>query len=615
MNDNSQTSFPHLRLGVLHYHWLRCGVTTVVNNALRAVIAHIPCDHLEIDLISSDANQPHSQTMIDDLCQWATQVHPGRCSINPIELPQLAYHDTPANDRDQLFTEAGEFADTLLNSLALHRSTVDNPYVLHLHNTNLGKNPRLTLALKLLADRLESEQLPAWILYQIHDFAEDNRPACWAALKTCSGTDDPQLAIEMMYPVSTRIHWATINSADRRRLLSLPVLPEGVTVLPNAVDSETFAAPALSQMSTDQLSELSLPPADYARDLTNRISHFAQANGYCFGPVRKILLAPIKILRRKNVAESILLLQALNHQDDCWQLLITLGANSPADITYSQALGNFVRQHQLPVTIGFGSDVLKAGHQRIIEDSRVLSYSLIDMLALADAVVTTSVQEGFGYVFHEPWLAGKPLIGRNIPRVTADFTAEGMQLDHLYDHLLIPKAMLGTRWDDLRQTYVEKLNPARAAMGLDPYPAAEAADLIDRRKTCVCPPDNPPDPHNHPNPPIRIDFADLDLSSQLYILQQVKEDPSLLLQLLWTDASRRPLSHWSNTDISDIIDNNREIVTRRYNLELFGRRLAALFEDGCRRVKDAAPRQPSSKRSNEAILAESLAIDNLRLLA
>lgn len=612
MTSRPQKPIPRLRLGVLHYHWRRCGVTTVVNNALRAVIAHVPCDHLEIDLISSDAGQSHSRTMLDGLRRFAQQFRPESCIINAVELPTLAYNDTPAATRSALFDQASHLTDLLLGSLRLKCSTADNPYILHVHNANLGKNPRLTLALKLLADRIASDHLPVRILYQMHDFAEDKRPDCWAALKNCSGSSDPELAVEMMYPASRHIHWVTINSADRQRLLSVPLAPKSITVLPNAVDVETFQAPPLSEMSAAQLRELSLPQTDYTADLKHRIATFAQTQGFHFNADRKILLAPIKTIRRKNVAESVLLLRALNHQDDRWQLLITLQAGSPADVEYCRVLQDFVKQHQLPVTLGFGGDVLRAGHQRLIENGRVLAYSLIDMLAASDAVVTTSIQEGFGYIFHEPWLAGKPLIGRNIPRVTADFTATGLRLDHLYDHLLIRRECLVPHWDAIRQAYVKKLNSTRQAMGLPPYPLAEAAALIDRQKSYACSPSAPEDPSF---PATFVDFADLGLPEQLSVIKQLIDDDNVLSDIRWTDSNLHPLSHWQNTSISGIIGTNSQAVAASYDLEISGQRLARLFAGGWPSAADVAPRRPIYQRSNEVILAEALEIETLRLLA
>jgi hypothetical protein len=109
------------------------------------------------------------------------------------------------------------------------------------------------------------------------------------------------------------------------------------------------------------------------------------------------------------------------------------------------------------VVIGFGRKLLESGDQRTIKNNKIVSYSLVDLLAISEAVMTTSIQEGFGYVFHEPWLAGKLVFGRNIAAVTCDFVAEGLNLDHLYDHLLIPMEWLDQQGDLMCRAYCRKV--------------------------------------------------------------------------------------------------------------------------------------------------------------
>ena len=51
------------------------------------------------------------------------------------------------------------------------------------------------------------------------------------------------------------------------------------------------------------------------------------------------------------------------------------------------------------------------------------------------ALVTTSIAEGFGLAFLEPWISGSSVVGRNLPDITEDFSVE---LDHLYDRFDVP---------------------------------------------------------------------------------------------------------------------------------------------------------------------------------
>lgn len=609
-----------LRLGVLHYHLLPGGVATVIVNCLKALIAHGGYRHIHIDLISSDAGGEPGKHIADQLRRWADEHNASRCEINLIELAELGYNDAAAASRDQLRHQGQRLCDRLVQVTHLQHSALQNKYVLHAHNANLGKNPTVTLALALLAQRIERDNLPAGIVYQMHDFAEDNRPTCWQALRDCTGRGDPEFAAAMMYPDNRCVTWACINSADKERLLSVGIDPERVTVLPNAIDAQNFAAPALQEMSADQLAQLHIQPIDFAGDLKDRIGRFAAVEGFCFEAGRKILLAPVKAVRRKNITESVMLLLGLNRHEDNWQLLITLSANSPADVSYCQAIEQFVKQHRLPVVIGFGAELL-ARHERLIEGGRVCKYSLIDLMALAEAVVTTSIQEGFGYVFHEPWLAGKAVIGRNIRHLTCDFAKKGVCLDHLYDRALIRRAWLGGDWDRLREKYCQKINNIRQSLGYDKLPESQLLEAIERQKTYV------PATPNHKKTDnaeladregdwAMVDWADLDLRAQLKMLERLREQPDEHEGIVFADERLKVMSDLINQPRSQLIEDNGRAVRENYGLAAQAAalvKLLARIQQGADQASSASSRE-SVGRSNHTILTEAVRLENIHLL-
>ncbi len=73
-------------------------------------------------------------------------------------------------------------------------------------------------------------------------------------------------------------------------------------------------------------------------------------------------------------------------------------------------------------------------------------------MAAASHIITTSAAEGFGLVFLESWLHGRPLIGRNLPEITANFAERGVDLSHLADTLDIP-----IDWLDVDRFFQESL--------------------------------------------------------------------------------------------------------------------------------------------------------------
>jgi hypothetical protein len=68
---------------------------------------------------------------------------------------------------------------------------------------------------------------------------------------------------------------------------------------------------------------------------------------------------------------------------------------------------------------------------------KIEKYSVGDMYQVADLVITTSVLEGFGFAYLEPWILDRVVIGRSIPFIVTDFQTEGMKLGHLYNVLIV----------------------------------------------------------------------------------------------------------------------------------------------------------------------------------
>jgi glycosyltransferase involved in cell wall biosynthesis len=148
------------------------------------------------------------------------------------------------------------------------------------------------------------------------------------------------------------------------------------------------------------------------QEVLRKLAAFARARRFRFDPRKKILLSPMKVMVRKNNAEAIELVKRLKR----YQLIITLDASSDSDRAYSERLKRKIRRERLPVIIGVGQEL----------------ESPLPLFHIAHAILTTSKVEGFGYTFVEGWLCGKPVIGRDIPEVTEDLVAAGMDMEHFY---------------------------------------------------------------------------------------------------------------------------------------------------------------------------------------
>jgi len=184
----------------------------------------------------------------------------------------------------------------------------------------------------------------------------------------------------------TDCHYGAINSRDYNILLKAGLKKEGLHKIPNTINS-------LSVISNIEQKQ-------------NRI------------------LYPVRAIRRKNVGEAILLSLFFKKGET---LSITQPPNSPADIREYERWKTFVKKNRLSVKFDEG---LVHDFHALVRSSRF--------------IVTTSITEGFGFSFLEPWTAGKLLWGRKLPDICHDFEQKGIRLDHLYTRLKIPVDMIGS---------------------------------------------------------------------------------------------------------------------------------------------------------------------------
>ncbi len=231
------------------------------------------------------------------------------------------------------------------------------------HNYHLGKNPSFTAALMRVADHGQRN-----LLFHIHDFPECGRPANLEKL-------DAQLSVPP-YPSGPRIRYAVINERDRK-ILSEAGLDESVFLLVNPV-TLTPAAPSNPE------------------ELKTALTETCAASNPGYLPDAPILLYPVRAIRRKNILEAALLARMLHEPVN---LIVTLPGTSSQEKEYSDTIERAYKEGLIngvwcPEASG---------------DPR-LSYPML--VASCDAIVSTSVQEGFGYLFLNALHWRKPLIAR-----------------------------------------------------------------------------------------------------------------------------------------------------------------------------------------------------------
>lgn len=257
------------------------------------------------------------------------------------------------------------------------------------HNPGLGRNLLLTRELVRVC---EARRIRL-VMHQ-HDWWFENRWQRWPEMRRC-GFRTLRAVAEAVFPAAPNIVHATINRADAE-ILSRH-FPARVRWLPNPVE-RTNPPPAARVRVARRLLRESL------------------------GSDAPVWLLPCRLLRRKNAAEALLLTRWL--RPGAW-LVTTGGVSSADEVEYEAKLADAARENGWPLRLGL---LAWNGFEKA---------SLPEIMAASEAVLLTSIQEGFGLPALEAAAAGRPLIARRLPNVAPDLAAMGFRFPQSYEDIYV----------------------------------------------------------------------------------------------------------------------------------------------------------------------------------
>ena len=269
--------------------------------------------------------------------------------------------------------------------------------IIHFHNLNLAKNPYWTLAVhKAVRDGFP-------VINHAHDFSEDrpeNQQFMERIINKHFGYDMPQV----MYPDLPNYHMGVLNLSDYDRVISKGFKTSRLHYLPNPVSMEN-----------------TLPPAD----LKTRGKIF-QKLGLDNG--KKLITYPVRVIRRKNIGEYILLSHFFQSKAN---FVVTLPPENPVEIEEYNKWKKFCNELAIPIRFEAGTVV-----------------DFTELITSSDFCVTTSIREGFGMAYIEPWMMSTPVTGRKLDNIMRDLTHEGLKFPSLYEQLLVP---YNDGWKDMAE--------------------------------------------------------------------------------------------------------------------------------------------------------------------
>lgn len=333
----------------------------------------------------------------------------------------------------------------------------------------------------------------------------------------------PDAYFEEAYPADC--HYGVINVRDREILRKAGLEEAGLHYLPNAVDR-----------------------------LDARESHRPT----------NLILYPVRAIRRKNLGEAILLSLFF---DAGRRLALTQPPNSPADITSYRDWVRWADRNRLPVDFEMG---------------RSVAYPVL--VGASVSMVTTSIAEGFGLSFLEPWTAGRLLWGRRLD-ICRDFERSGMRLDSLYERIDVP-------WDWIDADLFHRHWHAAVARAAACYGHGVDGEKAEPAFTRLTDPEE-------------VDFGMLSEIFQRQVLTRLIRDPSAKSELTRLNPW---LAHPGRVaDTPAMIESNRRAVLSHYTTADYRRRLLRIYHQVVSR--------PVCHRIDKAVLRDAfLDLDHFPLL-
>ncbi len=378
------------------------------------------------------------------------------------------------------------------------------------HNYHLGKNWALTQALLAIGESKKQK-----ILFQIHDFPECGRYENLKRLK--------EHIPGSLYSSSSSVRYCVINKRDYDLLIHAGLKEEQVHLLENPLpESETEPE----------------PPREERTILMETLSRYSPEHGV-FYPDGEIWLYPVRTIRRKNILEGGLI---ANLSDRPVNLIVTLPGVSEQEKSYSETVERAYSEGLIPGFWGTG----------LLPEDSGITYK--GMIRHADSIFSSSVQEGFGYMYLNAILWKKPLIARYL-----DIMGGFLPLFESYPALFYREVKVPGRKQlkkRVREEYIKQFDTLLSG------PSAALKEKLTKELDKSLEDEG-------------IDFSYLSVLDQYSTLQAVKEDKGYRKELQELNSPLiEKVSHLNGSPG----ESHREAVFRGYGFDAYNRAFLAILE-------------------------------------
>jgi hypothetical protein len=197
-----------------------------------------------------------------------------------------------------------------------------------------------------------------------------------------------------------------------------------------------------------------------------------------------------------------------------------------------------------------------ADHHLRVEFDTGLNRPFDAIVSSAQYLLTTSITEGFGFSFLEPWLFERWVWGRKLSDICCDFEANGVRLNHMYTALNVPIDWVGSEgffeiWHRTIQNTSKLFD-----IQIDKDRIQSAYHSITADGT--------------------IDFGLLNEDYQRQVILRLLSDKAHLQDLLKLNPFLLKIGRVCNE--KDIVKINRSAVIENYNMLLYRQKLLTTYE-------------------------------------
>lgn len=378
-----------VKLVIVHSHYRPGGVRRIIELALPALVRALQPRVTAVVLVGGE----------EPAARWLAALRTRLAGV-----PLTCAIERAAGYASEVSARPPALAARIRTLLArvLHDASPSN-CIVWAHNLGLGRN--LLLARELTRCCV-ARRLP--LVSHHHDWWFDNRWQRWPEMRR-AGFRSLAAVAATIFPTAPTVRHAAINRFDGR-------------ILARHFGAQAGWVPNLG-------GPLSAPPATQLRQTRRWLRDQ-------LGETAPVWLVPCRLLRRKNLAEALLLTRWL--RPEAW-LVTTGGASSADEAAYAAALGDAARRHGWRMRLG------------LLAGGETGKPSVPALLAISETVLLTSLQEGFGLPNLEAAAAGRPLIVRALPNIAPDLALFGYRFPQSYDELLVAPELFDARAEHRRQ--------------------------------------------------------------------------------------------------------------------------------------------------------------------